>query len=172
MKKVLLVVCSLWLATFAADAQQGRYAIIDTKYILDKVPEYKEAQKRLDDIAAAWQKEIDDEQAGLDKMYRDFEAEQVMLSDELKKKREDQLFNKEKTLRDLQRKRFGFEGDLFKKRQELVKPVQDKVYNAIQKMAVARGYDFILDKSEGITVIFADPKLDKSEDVLREMGIK
>lgn len=170
MKKVLLIVCSLWLTSFAVNAQ--KYAIIDTKYILDKVPEYKEAQKRLDDIAAAWQKEIDDEQASLDKMYRDFEAEQVMLSDELKKKREDQLFNKEKMLRDLQRKRFGFEGDLFKKRQELVLPIQNRVYNAIQKLAVARAYDFILDKSEGITVIFADPKLDKSEDVLREMGIK
>jgi outer membrane protein len=170
MKKVLLVVCSLWLASFAVNAQ--KYAIIDTKYILDKVPEYKDAQKKLDETAAAWQKEIDDQQTELDKMYRDFEAEQVMLSDELKKKREDQLFNKEKNLRDLQRKRFGFEGDLFKKRQELVLPIQNRVYNAIQKMAVARGYDFILDKSEGITVIFADPKLDKSEDVLREMGVK
>lgn len=105
-------------------------------------------------------------------MYKDFEAEQVMLSDELKKKREDQLFVKEKTLRDLQRKRFGFEGDLFKRRGELIKPVQDKVYNAVQKLAAARGYDFILDKSEGITVIFADPKLEKSEDVLRELGVK
>ena len=95
-----------------------------------------------------------------------------MLSDELKKKREDQLFNKEKALRDLQRKRFGFEGDLFKKRQELVLPIQNRVYNAVQKLAVSRSYDFILDKSEGITVIFADPKLDKSEDVLRELGIK
>jgi outer membrane protein len=95
-----------------------------------------------------------------------------MLSDELKKKREDQLFIKEKEVRDLQRKRFGFEGDLFKKRQELIKPIQDKVYNAIQKIAVAKLYDFILDKSEGITVIFADPKLDKSDDVLRELGIK
>ena len=170
MKKVLLVVCSMWLAIFAVNAQ--KYAIIDTKYILDKLPEYKDAQKKLDDIANGWQKEIDDQQADLDKMYRDFEAEQVMLSDELKKKREDQLFNKEKALRDLQRKRFGFEGDLFKKRQELVKPVQDKVYNAVQKLAVQRSYDFILDKSEGITVIFADPKLDKSEDVLRELGIK
>ena len=170
MKKVLLVVCSLWLAGFVANAQ--KYAIIDTKYILDKMPEYKDAQKKLDDIAGVWQKEIEDQQADLDKMYRDFEAEQVMLSDELKKKREDQLFNKEKALRDLQRKRFGFEGDLFKKRQELVKPVQDKVYNAVQKMAVLRGYDFVLDKSEGITIIFADPKLDKSEDVLRELGIK
>ncbi len=96
----------------------------------------------------------------------------VMLSDELRKKREDQLFTNEKTLRDMQRQRFGFEGDLFKRRQELIKPVQDKVYNAVQKLAVQRGYDFILDKSEGITVIFADPKLEKSEDVLRELGVR
>ena len=149
-----------------------KYAIIDTRYILDRMPDYKQAQKQLDEVAADWQKEIDTKQGDLDKMYKDFEAEQVMLSEELRKKREDQLFMKEKELRDLQRKRFGFEGDLFKKRQELVKPVQDKVYNAIQKMAVARSYDFILDKSEGITVIFADPKLDKSEDVLRELGIR
>ncbi len=105
-------------------------------------------------------------------MYKDYDAEQVMLSDELKKKREDELFNKEKELRDLQKKRFGFEGDLFKKRQELIKPIQDKVYNAIQKLAVEKHYDFILDKSEGITVIFADPKLDRSEDVLRNLGVK
>ncbi len=170
MKKFLLI-ASVMLVAFASQAQ-GRYAIIDTKYILDKMPEYKDAQKRLDDIAIDWQKEIDNLQTELDKMYRDFEAEQVMLSDDLKKKREDQLFLKEKSLRDLQRKRFGFEGDLFRKRQELVKPVQDKVYNAIQKLAVQRSYDFILDKSEGITVIFADPKLDKSEDVLRELGIR
>ncbi len=170
MKKVLLVVCSLWLASFAVNAQ--KYAIIDTKYILDKMPDYKNAQTKLDDIAKGWQKEIDDQQADLDKMYRDFEAEQVMLSEELKKKREDQLFNKEKAVRDLQRKHFGFEGDLYKKRQELVKPIQDKVYNAVQKIAVAKLYDFILDKSEGITVIFADPKLDKSDDVLKELGVK
>ena len=111
-------------------------------------------------------------QTELDKMYKDFEAEQVMLSEDLRKKREDQLFVKEKTLRDLQRKRFGFEGDLFKKRQELIKPIQDRVYNAVQKLAVQRGYDFILDKSEGITVIFADPKLEKSDDVLKELGIR
>jgi outer membrane protein len=149
-----------------------KYAIIDTRYILDKMPEYKDAQRRLDDVAASWQKEIDSLQSQLDRMYKDYEAEQVMLSDDLKKKREDQLFLKEKSLRDLQRKRFGFEGDLFKRRQELIKPVQDKVYNAVQRIAAQRGYDFILDKSEGITVIFADPKLDKSEDVLKELGIK
>lgn len=170
MKKMILALFAFLMMGLAAEAQ--KYAIIDTRYILDKMPEYTAAQKQLDDIAAGWQKEIDDKQAELDRLYREFDVEQVMLTDELKKKRENQLFLKEKELRDLQRKRFGFEGDLFKKRQELVKPVQDKVYNAVQKMAVQRGYDFILDKSEGITVIFADPKLDKSEDILRELGVK
>ncbi len=169
MKKIFLFICLLGLS-FLGFSQ--KYAIIDTKYILDKMPEYKAAQTKLDELAVLWQKEIDNQQAELDKMYRDFEAEQVMLVEELKKKREDQLFVKEKALRDLQRKRFGFEGDLFKKRQELVKPVQDKVYNAVQKMAMQRGYDFILDKSEGITVIFADPKLDKSEEILKELGVR
>jgi len=170
MKKIFLVIIVVLSFVYTSNAQ--RYAIVDTKYILGKMPEYTDAQKKLDQQSEIWQKEIDDKQEALNKMYKDFEAEQVMLSDELKKKREDEIFNKEKEVRDLQRKRFGFEGDLFKKRQELVKPIQDKVYNAIQKIAVNRMYDFILDKSEGITVIFADPKLDKSEDVLKELGIK
>jgi outer membrane protein len=168
-KYVLLAACCLFLAGFV---HAQKYAIIDTKYILDKMPDYKTAQTQLDNIAKAWQKEIDDMQQDLDKMYKTYDAEQVMLSDDLKKKREDQLFMKEKTVRDMQRQRFGFEGDLFKKRQELIQPIQNKVYNAVQKLAVQRGYDFILDKSEGITVIFADPKLEKSDDVLRELGIK
>ena len=170
MKKIFFIAFSFLLLAVGAQAQ--RYAVIDTKYILSKMPEYTQAQKQLDDIAAGWQKEIDSLQTELNKMYKDYDAEQVMLSDDLRKKREAQLFSKEKYLRDQQRNRFGFEGDLFKKRQELIKPVQDKVYNAVQKIATTRGYDFILDKSEGITVIFADPKLDKSDDVLRELGIK
>ncbi len=169
MKKVLFTYL-FSLVALASTAQ--RYAIIDSKYILDKVPEYKEAQKKLDNFSELWQKELDQKQTAMDKMYKDYDAEQVMLTDALKKKREDELFNKEKELRDLQKKRFGFEGDLFRKRQELIKPIQDRVYNAVQKLAVEKLYDFILDKSEGITVIFADPKLDKSDDVLRNMGVK
>ncbi|HEY9343483.1 MAG TPA: OmpH family outer membrane protein, partial [Hanamia sp.] len=149
-----------------------RYAVIDSKYILDKLPEYKDAQQKLDQFSKMWQQEIDQKSADLDKMYKDYDAEKVMLSDELRKKREDEIYNKEKEVRDLQRKRFGYQGDLFKKREELIKPIQDKVYNAIQKLAVAKLYDFILDKSEGITVIFADPKLDRSDDVLKELGVK
>lgn len=167
MNKIFTLLFAMCMLTMASFAQ--RYAIIDTRYILSKLSEYSDAQKKLDAFSLQWQKEIDDKQALLDQMYRNYEAEKVMLSEELLKKREDDLFNKEKEVRDLQKKRFGFEGDLFKKRQELVKPIQDKVYNAVQKLAVARQYDLILDKSEGITVIFADPKLDRSDDVLKEL---
>ncbi|MBA2762098.1 MAG: OmpH family outer membrane protein [Segetibacter sp.] len=170
MKKVLSIVICIVMLSATVSAQ--RYAIIDTKFILDKMPEYKDADKRLAQTSEQWQKEIDEKQGQLSQMYRNYDAEQYMLSDDLKKKREDQLFNLEKEVRDLQKKRFGYEGDLFKERQKLVKPVQDRVYNAIQKVAVNRGYDFVLDKSEGITVIFADPKLDKSSEVLQELGIK
>jgi outer membrane protein len=170
MKKFLLIATCLLLIAVVGNAQ--RYAIIDSKYILEKLTEYKDAQKKLDQFSEQWQQEIDQKQTMVDKMIKEYDAEQVMLSDELKKKREDELYNKEKELRDLQKKRFGFEGDLFKKRQELIKPIQDKVYNAVQKLAVDKQYELILDKSEGITVIFADPKLDKSEDVLRYLGVK
>lgn len=170
MKKSIIALLVAVCFTVAVQAQ--KYAIIDTRYILNNMTEYANAQKQLDFTAQQWQREIDTKQSELDKMYNNFEAEKVIISDDLKKKREEQLFLKEKELRDLQRQRFGFEGDLFKKRQELVKPVQDKVYSAVQKMSTERGYDFVLDKSEGITIIFADPKLDKSEDVLKILGVK
>lgn len=170
MKKFLLSSVLLLVTVFSVHAQ--RYAVIDTKYILGKMPDYKDADKKLQLISTQWQKDIDDRQAELDRMYKSYDSEQFMLSDELKKKRETELFNKEKEIRDLQKRRFGYEGDLFKERQKIVKPIQDKVYNAIQKIALAKAYDFVLDKSEGITVIFADPKLDRSDDILRELGIK
>ena len=170
MKKLLFILSVCFV--FSTNSFAQRYAVIDSKYILDKLPEYKEAQQKLDQFSKMWQQEIDQKSAELDRMYKDYDAEKVMLSDELRKKREDEIYNKEKEVRDLQRQRFGYQGDLFKKREELIKPIQDKVYNAIQKLAVAKLYDFILDKSEGITVIFADPKLDKSDDVLKELGVK
>ncbi len=165
----------LFLFLFAACAlfsHAQRYALIDTRYILDKLPDYKSANKKIEEIAEAWQQEIDLMQADLDKMYRELEVERAMLTPELLKKREDEIYNKEKQIRDLQKKRFGYEGDYFKKKQELVKPIQEKVYNAVQKLASEKMYDFVLDKSEGITIIFADPKLDKSDDVLKILGIK
>ena len=170
MKKVLFVTLLAIVFGFGSKAQ--KYAIINTKYILGKMPEYVDADKKLQQISEQWQKEIDNLQAQLNEMYKNYDAEQYMLSDDLKKKREDELFNKEKELRDLQKKRFGYEGDLFKERERIVKPIQDKVYNAVQKMAVSHGYDLVLDQSEGNTIIFADPKLDRSNDILQQLGIK
>jgi outer membrane protein len=169
MKRFLLI-CLMSIVALSLAAQ--RYAIIDTKYILEKIPDYKAANKKIEEFAEAWQQEIDLLQADIDKMYREFEVEKAMLTPELLKKREDEIFNKEKQVRDLQKKRFGYEGDYFKKKQDLVKPIQEKVYNAVQRLASERMFDFILDKSEGITIIFADPKLDKSDDVLKILGIK
>ena len=146
-KKTFILFLSL---AFVAISNAQRYAVIDSKYILEKLADYKTSQTKLDLVSVQWQLEIEKKQIELDKMYKDYDAEQVMLSNELKKKREDELFNREKEVRDLQKKRFGFEGDLFKIRQELIKPIQDRVYVAIQKLAIERSYDFILDNIDNL----------------------
>jgi outer membrane protein len=169
MKKGFIAIALLFLINTVTNAQ--KYCIVDSKYILENLSEYKDAQKRLDDISAQWQKEIDLKFADVDRLYKAYQAEQVMLSEEMKQRRQNDIVDKEKMAKELQKKRFGMEGDLFKKRQELVKPVQDKVYNAIQKLAASKNYDLILDKSAGITVFYSDPKLDKSVDVLKDLGI-
>ena len=107
----------------------------------------------------------------VDKLYKSYQAERPMLSDEMRKKREDEIVTKEKSAKDLQKQRFGYEGDLFKKRQEFIKPIQDKVFNAVQKMASQKGLDIVLDKAGGVTLFYADPKLDRSDDVLKILGI-
>ncbi|MFT4094437.1 MAG: OmpH family outer membrane protein [Niabella sp.] len=170
MKKIIMLSLAMCLAAVAAFSQ--KYALIDTRYIFDKMPEYKTVQKQVDDQAAIWQKEIDTKQSVLDKLYNDYDAESEMMSADLKKKREDELYGKEKELRDLQKKRFGFEGDLFKKRMELMEPLQQKVAAAVKRLAAANGYDLVLDKSEGKSIIFADPKLDKSDELLKELRLK
>ncbi|HEY6082395.1 MAG TPA: OmpH family outer membrane protein, partial [Chitinophagaceae bacterium] len=146
--------------------------VIDSHYILEQVPEYKLAQQKLDSIASGWQKEIDARYQQIDKMYKSYQAEQVMLTQDLKQKREDQLSQMQKEAAALQQQRFGYQGDLFKMREQLVKPVQDKVYNAVQQLAAQQLYDFVLDKAGGITVFYSDPKLDKSEEVLKILQIK
>ncbi len=168
MKKLLLL-AALTLCVVPAFAQ--RYAVIDSKYILERLVEYKDAQTKLDNQSKAWQTEIDAQMGDVDKMYKSYQAERAMLSDEMRHKREDEITTKEKTARDLQKKRFGYEGDLFKKRQELVKPVQDRVYTAVQKMAATKGYDVVLDKAGGVTLFYANPTLDKSDEVLKQLGV-
>ncbi len=171
MKKLLFVLTLVVAASFSSLAQQTRYCIIDSKYILEKLEDYKDAQLKLDDISKTWQEEIDGKMAEVDKMYKSYQAERPMLSDEMRKRREDEIVDQEKSVKDLQKKRFGYEGDLFKKRQEMVKPIQDRVYNAVQKMAQQKGYEMVLDKAGGVTLFYADPKLDRSDDVLKILGI-
>ncbi len=171
MKKIFLSLVAVLAGSFMFHADAQRYCIIDSKYILDKVVEYKDAQTRLDKMSKEWQQEIDNKMAEVDKMYKSYTAERAMLSDDVRRKREDEIVAMEKSVKDLQKQRFGYEGDLFKKRQELVKPVQDKVYNAVQKFASTKGYEMVLDKAGGVTLFYADPKLDKSEDVLKILGI-
>lgn len=167
--KLLLGIALLLVAGTSADAQ--KYCMIDSKYILEKMVEYKDAQTKLDKQSKTWQDEIDAKMAEVDKMYKSYQAERAMLSDDMRKKREEDIIQKEKAAKDLQKQRFGYEGDLFKRRQELVKPIQDKVYNAVQKLAANKGYDFVLDKAGGVTLFYANPVLDKSDDVLKLLGI-
>jgi outer membrane protein len=170
MKKIFL--SFLLVTSFSSVVFAQRYCTIDSKYILEKVPEYNTAQTQLDNLSKTWQSEIDEKMKEVDKMYKSYQAERAMLSDEMQKKREDEIVTREKAVKDLQKQRFGYEGDLFKKRQELVKPVQDKIYNAVQKMVQQKGYDLVLDKAGGVTLFYADPKLDKSDEVLKLIAVK
>jgi len=169
MKKIMMSLLLIMACGFGAKAQH--YCIIDSKYILEKISDYKEAQLKLDALSKAWQEEVDKRMAEVERMYKAYQAERPMLSDDMRKKREDEIVDKEKAAKDLQKQHFGYEGDLFKKRQEFVKPIQDKVYNAVQKMASSKGFDIVLDKAGGVTLFYADPKLDHSDDVLKILGV-
>lgn len=169
MKKILLGLVCLMAVAFTADAQ--RYCVIDSKYILDKMVEYKDAQTKIDKLSEDWQKDIDNRMSEVDRMYKTYQAERAMLSDEMRKKREDEIIAKEKSVKDLQKERFGYEGELFKERQKLIKPIQDKVFNAVQKYATSRAYEVVFDKAGGVTLFYADPKIDKSDEVLKLLGI-
>lgn len=168
MKKTLLV-CLLATASLVSFGQ--RFAYVNTDYILGNIPAFEAAQKEIDKISEEWSAEITKKQKEIEDLYRKFQNEQYLLTEEVKKQRIQEIENKEKALKEYQKSKFGFEGELFQKRQSLVKPIQDDVYAAVEKLAKERGYDFIFDKANSTTVLFADPKNDRSDDVLRSMGI-
>lgn len=170
MKKLMIVPLFVFFFVSASFAQ--KFAYVDTEYILENMSEYRDAQSLLDKLSVDWQKEIEGKFAEIDKMYKDYQSEAVLLPEDIKKKRQDDIIAKEKEAKDLQKKRFGKDGDLFKKRQELVKPIQDKVYSAIEDIAVAGGYAVIFDKSGTVTLLYANSKYDKSDEVLDKLGYK
>lgn len=170
LQSLVLVAVFMMFGSVIAYAQ--KYAYVDTQYILDNISEYKAAQQQLDQLSIQWQKEIEDKYAAIDKLYKAYQAEQILLTEEMKRKRQDEISSKEKDVKDLQKQRFGFEGDLFKKKQELVKPIQDKIYNAIKKLADNGGYAVIFDKAGSTTMLYTNSKYDKSDEVLQMMGYK
>ena len=168
MKKALLILVSSLLLSEGSYAQ--KFAYVDTDYILNNIPEFNQAQDKLDEISKQWQAEIEGIYAEVDKMYRDYQTQEVLLTDEMKKKREEAIIAKEKSAKDLQKKRFGPEGDLYGKRQELIQPIQDKVYDAIQQLAANSKYAVIFDSSSDLIMLYSSPNLDKSDKVLENMG--
>lgn len=167
MKKILFVVAFFMsLPVFGQ-----RFAYVDSEYILNLMPEYKSAQKELDFLSQQWEKEIDKKREEIAKLEKNLSAERVLLTEDVIKQRETDITNKQKELREYQIEKFGVDGELFKKRQELVKPIQDKVFEAIQKVAKDNALDFIFDKSGGVTMLYTNAKYDRSDEVLEELGI-
>jgi outer membrane protein len=168
MKNILITMGLIF--SFAGIVLSQKYAYVDSDYILDNIPEYQDAQNQLDELAAEYQKEIEDKFAEIDKLYKTYQAEVVLMPDEVKKKREMEIQAKEKEVKDLQTQRFGKEGDLFLKREELVKPIQEKIYNAIEEIAEEKNYAFVFDKAGSLTMLYVSNKFDISDDVLDNVG--
>ena len=170
MKRILFIIAFVAFSTTASFAQ--RFAYVDSDYILKHIPEYVSAQKLLDDKATSWQEEVDKRYGEIEKLYKAYQNDQVLLNDDMRRRREDEIVNKEKQVKEFQRQKFGYEGDLYKERIRLVKPIQDRVAKAIQDIANNQGLDLILDKGSEVTFLFANPKLDKSNDVITNLGFK
>jgi outer membrane protein len=159
------------MVMIALSSQAQRYAFIDTDYILEQIPAYQEAQSEIDAQADKWQKQIEARYAEIEKMYTAYKAEQVLLTPEMKKIREDEIINKEKEAKEFQKQKFGVDCALFKLRQELIKPIQDEIFTAVQKMADQKSYAVIFDKAASSSaLIYANPKYDQSDEILQRLG--
>lgn len=170
MRKIALLTAAVLLTSAFTYAQ--KYAFVDTDYIRKNIPAFNTAQEQLDKLSKQWEKEVADGYAEVEKMYKAYQNEVVLLSQDMKARREEAIINKEKEVKDLQNKYFGMEGELFKKREELVKPVQDEILKAIKEIAVEGSYAVIFDTAAGGNVLFANPKYDISDQVLQKLGYK
>ena len=170
MKKTGLIIGLILLTTAIAVGQ--KYAFVDTEYIRKNIPAFTTAQEQLDKLSEQWEKEVADGYAVVEQMYKAYQNEAPLLSQDMKVKREEAIINKEKEMKDLQNKYFGMEGDLFKKREELVKPIQDEIIKAIKDIAVEGSYAVIFDSAAGGNILFANPKFDISDQILENLGFK
>jgi outer membrane protein len=170
MKKIVIIALLLVLSSLGSYAQ--RFAYVDSDYILKHIPEYNSAQKQLDALSEQWQKEVDIKFANIEDLFKAYQADQVLLNPEMRKKREEEIIQKEQEAKEYQRVKFGFEGELFQVRSKLIKPIQDRVSKAIQAIADAQQLDMIFDKNSEITLLYANPRLDKSNEIITKLGYK
>ncbi|MEN8116305.1 MAG: OmpH family outer membrane protein [Bacteroidota bacterium] len=170
MKKIILTITAVFTLVAATYAQ--KYGFIDSEYIMENIPAFTAAQEQLNQLSSQYQKELESMHAEVEQMYQDFQAESVLLSEDMKRKREDVIISKEKDYKKLQRKYFGPSGDLYKKRQGLVKPIQDDIFAAVQEIANDGSYAVIFDKAGGTTLFFTNPRYDLSDQVLQKLGYK
>lgn len=164
-----IVVTLLMVTTIGLSVNAQRFVYVDMDYILENLPQYTKAQEKLDAISEGWRNEIAIKMEDVETSYKKFQAEQVLMNEKMKSEKIVQIEAKEKALKEFQRAKFGPNGELFKKRQELIKPIQDKIYKQIQILAEEKSYDFIFDKSSGIQMLFANKKYDKSAYILTEV---
>ena len=169
MKKLII---ALALSVFSLMSfAQTKYAYIDSEYILNNIPEFIEAQKKLDNMSETWQTEIETKRANINKKYQQYQAEEMLLPGEMKKKKQEEIFALEDDLAKFQYEKFDPEkGELFIKRKELIEPIQNKIYSAVKELASVGNYAFIFDKANQSNILYADPKLDKSKRILKNLG--
>lgn len=168
MKKLFLISCVLVVCAWMADAQ--KYALIDMEYILKNIPAYEMTNEQLSQVSKKWQNEVDALQQEAQNMYKTYQSDLVFLSAEMKTKREEEIVKKEQEAQDLKRKYFGADGELYKKRESLMKPIQDEIYNAVKEISEDKGYQLVIDRASAMSIIFASPKIDISNEVLVKLG--
>ncbi|MFC2079882.1 OmpH family outer membrane protein [Bacteroidota bacterium] len=170
MKRIIALAAVAIIITGTAYAQ--KFAFVDSDYILKNIPSYEAAQDQIDKMSETWEAEVKTEYDAIDEMYKSYKAERVLLSEEMREKRENEIIAKEKSVKELQQKYFGAEGDLFQKREELVKPIQDAVYKAVKELTAEGGYAIIFDTASGASILYSNPRFDKSDEILQKMGYK
>lgn len=168
MKKLILTFCLFFSLSMAGIAQ--KFATVDMNYILKNIPAYEAANEQLNQISKKWQAEVEAQLKEVEAMYKNYQTELVFMTEEMKKKREDEIIAKEKAAQELKRTYFGPEGELFKKRQSLMKPIQDEIFTAVQEVSKEKNIDLVLDKSTSVNIIFSSPALDISDEILKQLG--
>ena len=168
MKKIIVLSCMMLLCSCAGMAQ--KFALIDMEYILKNIPAYEMTNEQLSQVSKKWQNEVEAIQQEAQNMYKTYQSDLVFLSAEMKTKREEEIVKKEQEAQDLKRQYFGPEGELYKKRESLMKPIQDEIYNAVKEISEDKGYQLVVDRASAMSIIFASPKIDISNEVLLKLG--